>query len=224
MLQAEMELERNLGVIPMIKNIILDVGGVLLEYRWKDMLMDYGLSETEALKVGGLMLDDPLWTEMDLADSKGEQEIIQLYVKKYPEYAETISWFINHSEYMHVPREDVWERVHQLKQLGYKLYILSNYPETMFEKHARPASFMADLDGEVVSYQVSKVKPDPQIYHCLLKKYGLQPEECLFFDDRPENTAAAEKLGITAITVVSREFLLAKLDEIIKVGKIEWDV
>ena len=30
-----------------IKNIIFDVGDVLLSYRWKYMLMDYGLTETE---------------------------------------------------------------------------------------------------------------------------------------------------------------------------------
>ena len=33
-------------------NIIFDVGDVLLEYRWKQMLMDYGLSEEEAIRVG----------------------------------------------------------------------------------------------------------------------------------------------------------------------------
>ena len=206
-----------------IKNIIFDVGDVLLEYRWKDMLMDYGLSEDEAIKVGRLMFDDPLWTEMDLVDRSQEPRIISQYMEKYPEYADTISWFINHPEYMHVTREDVWERVHQIKQLGFHLYLLSNYPENMFEKHARHAAFLVDMDGEVVSYQVNKVKPDPEIYQCLLEKYKLQPQECLFFDDRPQNTEAAEKLGITAITVVSKDFLLEKLDEIIKIGKMPFD-
>lgn len=207
----------------MIKNIIFDVGDVLLEYRWKDMLMDYGMSDAEAIKVGRMMFDDPLWTEMDLADSKREQELVLQYTKKYPEYAETIVWFLNHAEYMHVSREDVWERVHQIKQLGYKLYILSNYPETMFEKHARHAAFMADIDGEVVSYQVNRVKPNHEIYQYLLEKYSLQPQECLFFDDRPQNVEAAEKMGIAAITVVSKDFLLEKLDEIIKMAKMPLD-
>ena len=200
----------------MIKNIIFDVGVVLLVYRWKDMLMDYGLPETEAVRVGTMMFEDPLWSKMDLADRKGEQAIVEAYLKKYPDDAETISWFLQHVELMHVPREDVWERVHRIKQLGYKLYILSNYPESMFETHARHASFMADMDGEVVSYQVHKIKPDPRIYKCLLEKYGLQPEECLFFDDRPQNTAAAEQLGIKSITVLSREFLLEQLDLILE--------
>ena len=54
----------------MIKNIIFDVGDVLLEYRWKDMLMDYGLSEAEAIRVGTLMFDDPLWRQLDYGKSE----------------------------------------------------------------------------------------------------------------------------------------------------------
>ena len=42
-----------------IKNIIFDVGDVLLSYRWKYMLMDYGLSEEEAVRIGTEMFDDP---------------------------------------------------------------------------------------------------------------------------------------------------------------------
>ena len=51
-----------------IKNIIFDVGDVLLSYRWKYMLMDYGLSEEEAVRIGTEMFDDPegLWGLLDL--------------------------------------------------------------------------------------------------------------------------------------------------------------
>ena len=51
-----------------IKNIIFDVGDVLLSYRWKYMLMDYGLTETEAVRIGTEMFDDPegLWGLLDL--------------------------------------------------------------------------------------------------------------------------------------------------------------
>lgn len=199
----------------MIKNIIFDVGDVLLEYRWKDMLMDHGLSAGQASDVRKLLFDDPLWTELDLSDSTRYEKITAAYMEKYPSYADTIQWFFTHIEYMHVPRRDIWELVHKLKEKGYRLYLLSNYPEVMFRKHTEGAAFMADLDGAVVSYQVHKVKPDPAIYQALLGKYDLAAEECLFFDDRPQNTEAAEKLGIQAVTVTSREFLAEKLREIL---------
>ena len=41
------------------KNIIFDVGDVLIEYRWKQMLMDYGLEEADEIRVGREMFDDP---------------------------------------------------------------------------------------------------------------------------------------------------------------------
>lgn len=202
-----------------IKNIIFDIGGVLLEYRWVDMLMDHGLSCSEALKVGTTMFDDPLWSGMDLTLAGEEQAIIQKYRQKYPEYGDTIAWFINHCEYMHVPRKDVWDRVHQLKELGYTLYLLSNYPETMFHRHTDDASFIRDMSGGIISFQVKQLKPSAEIYQSLLNKYNLIPEECLFFDDRPENTAGAEKQGIYAITVTSKDFLIGELDKIIAAKK-----
>ena len=68
-----------------IKNIIFDVGDVLLSYRWKYMLMDYGLTETEAVRIGMEMFDDPegLWGLLDLG-TVPQQEIIERYCRKYP--------------------------------------------------------------------------------------------------------------------------------------------
>lgn len=198
----------------MIKNIIFDVGDVLLEYRWKDMLKDYGLPDDEAYKVGNLMFNDNLWHEFDLANMTHD-EIVGQYLKNYPEYAEVMQWFMTHGELMHVKREDVWEKVHKLKEKGYGIYILSNYSQELFEKHTKDAPFISLADGIVVSYQIHITKPDEKIYRYLLDKYNLKAEECIFFDDREENTEAARKLGIEAITVTSREFLLDVLDKLL---------
>ena len=198
----------------MIKNIIFDVGDVLLEYRWKDMLKDYGLPDDEAYKVGNLMFNDNLWHEFDLANMTRD-EIVGQYLKNYPDYAEVMQWFMTHGELMHVKREDVWEKAQKLKEKGYGIYILSNYSQELFEKHTKDAPFISLADGVVVSYQIHITKPDEKIYHYLLDKYNLKAEECIFFDDREENTEAARKLGIEAITVTSKEFLLDELDKLL---------
>ncbi|MDE6615878.1 MAG: HAD family phosphatase [Lachnospiraceae bacterium] len=200
--------------VDMLKNIIFDVGDVLLEYRWHDMLTDYGLAYDEADKVGHLMFDDNLWHEFDIGNMHRD-EIIKQYIENYPEHAETMEWFITHGEFMHVKREDVWEKVHKLKEKGYGIYILSNYSEELFGKHTVDAPFIEWADGIVVSYQIHITKPDERIYKYLLDKYSLKAEECIFFDDREENTEGARKLGINAITVTSREFLLKELDKLL---------
>lgn len=74
-------------------NIIFDVGDVLLEYRWKQMLMDCGLSEEEAIRVGHELFDDndDLWHIFDLA-IMSDEEILNAYCKKYPDDAEIITF------------------------------------------------------------------------------------------------------------------------------------
>lgn len=198
----------------MIKNIIFDVGDILLGYRWKEMLLEHGLTEEMVNEVGERMFNDSLWNTLDLANLTVE-EVIGEYHKKYPKHAESIAWFIENGEKMHVPRPDVWEKIPRLKDKGYGIYLLSNYSEGLFKKHTAGASFMQEIDGMVVSYQVHITKPDNRIYRHLLDKYDLNPEECIFFDDRVENTEAAKKMGIESVTITSKEQLLELLEKII---------
>ena len=199
------------------KNIIFDVGDVLLDYRWQQMLMDYGLDESEAYRVGRELFDDPdgLWHEFDLG-VKSQEEIIQEFEKKHPEDAEVIRWFISHGEYMHVARPAIWKLVHQLKEAGYHLYILSNYPEILFKKHTQYADFMDDMEGMVVSYMLHVGKPERIVYQTLCDRYGLNKEECLFFDDRAENVQGAIDFGMRAKRVLSAKGLAVDLEELLR--------
>ena len=196
----------------MIKNLIFDIGDVLLEYRWKTMLIEHGMSEEDAVRVGTEIFRNPHWEVMDLG-TVDDEIIIEAYAKMYPEDAKTIEWFITHAEFMHVERKDVWERVYKLKDIGYKIYLLSNYPKKFFEKHMSNSEVLKAVDGAVISSNIYMMKPDRRSYRYLLNTYGLKPEECVFYDDRPENTEAARKLGIEAVTITSRQQLLEVLDE-----------
>lgn len=200
-----------------MKNIIFDVGDVLIEYRWKDMLVDYGLSMEEAIALGDKMFDNPLWHTLDLG-TMSDDEVIMEYAKLYKEDAHVIEYFIKHGEYMHVGRPEIWEKVHRLKNNGYHIYLLSNYSQGLFTKHTKDASFMNDIDGKVVSYQIHKAKPDKTIYQYLLDKYALKADECVFLDDREENTEAAASIGIKSFTVASRNYLSKLLTEWIDNG------
>ena len=200
-----------------VKNIIFDVGDVLLSYRWKYMLMDYGFTEEEAVRIGTEMFDDPegLWGLLDLG-TVSQQEIIERYCKKYPKDEKVIRWFIGHGEYMPVARPKVWELVHKLKEQGYKVYLLSNYSEELFKKHTEYADFMNDIDGLIVSYMIHKAKPDRAIYEALCEKYRLEPSEWLLFDDRLENVQAGVNYGMQAKQVLSKEGLVEDLEKIVQ--------
>lgn len=199
----------------MIKNIIFDVGDVLLDYRAAEMLMDYGMTREDALALDDLMFYDPLWHELDLGVMT-QEEVIKAYQEKYPEDAETIAWFIENGEQMHVARPKVWEKIRGLKKKGYGIYLLSNYSKELFRKHTKDASFMDDIDGMVVSYQVHMTKPEEGIYRYLLETYQLNAMECIFFDDRAENVDAAKKIGMSSVQITSQEVLLDQIEELLK--------
>ena len=201
------------GYKDMIKNLIFDVGGVLFDYRWKEMFMDYGLDEDNAIRVGTQMFNDPdrTWDIFDLG-IKSDEEIADIFCKKYPGDEDVIRWFIRHGEYMQVPRPKVWKKVHELKQKGYKIYILSNYPESLFKKHTEYADFMDVIDGLMVSYMIHKAKPAEDIYKALCDKYGLDRSESIFFDDRSENVEGAVKFGMKSVKILSEQVLLDELD------------
>ena len=199
-----------------IRNVIFDLGDVLIEYRWRDMLRDYGLSAQEAERVGTEMFDDPLntWHDYDLGAQT--QDIIAAFRREYPEDGDVIEYFIRHGEYMVVPRPHVWAKVHELKERGFRIYLLSNYPEQLFDKHTEYADFMSDLDGKVISCELGYGKPEPRIYEYLLQRYQLNARESIFFDDRKENVTAAEGCGIRARQVLSKEGMMSDLERILR--------
>ncbi|MCR4788530.1 MAG: HAD family phosphatase [Lachnospiraceae bacterium] len=198
----------------MYKNIIFDVGEVMFSYRWVEALAMGGISLEEAKVVGPKAFYDPLWTELDLG-IRPYFDVVSDLSKAYPEYSEAITNFLTNVENMPLDRPRVWEKVHELKKKGYRLFLLSNYSEYMFSRHTKGKPFIDDMDGMMISYMVHICKPDEGIYRALLEKYDLDPTESLFLDDRPENVEGAAKCGIEGIVVTGEDMLLGELDRLI---------
>lgn len=200
------------------KNIIFDIGDVLLSYRWFDMMTkDYGMDPLEAKEFGYWVFEDPLWSELDLGNYSVD-EIVKMFIDKKPEWEKEITWFIENCELMSVQRPDVYTRVHKLRERGFNIYLLSNYNASILWRHSKGASFYADIDGRIVSSEVNVIKPDEAIYKKLFDTYNLVPEESLFFDDREENIEGAKKCGMDGYIVTTEADLIDRLDEIITAG------
>lgn len=83
----------------------------------------------------------------------------------------------------------------ELKAAGYRLYVLSNMSRE-FIAFLRRLPVYRQFDGEVVSCEEAVIKPEPEIYRRLLTRFGLDPSETLFIDDRQANIDAAAREGI----------------------------
>ncbi len=69
----------------------------------------------------------------------------------------------------------------------------------------------------MISSEVKFVKPEIEIYQCLLEKYHLKAEETVFLDDRKDNIEAAEKCGIYGIVFQGYEEGKEELEKFIKI-------
>ena len=114
----------------MIRNLIFDVGDVLVEYRWFEMLTrDYGLSEAEAKRIGEEMFDNEIWVQGLDGGRLSLEEAIHQYELKYPDDVDVMGWFLRNGEQMAVKRPEVWDKVAALKEKGYKVLAVDMDPQ-----------------------------------------------------------------------------------------------
>ena len=98
-----------------------------------------------------------------------------------------------------------------MKNSGYHVYILSNYPRRTYQQAIEQLSFVEEADGAVFSFEVGSVKPEPKIYQTLLDKYHLVATESIFIDDKRKNLTAANAFGIATIQFQTREQVIEEL-------------
>ncbi len=187
----------------MIRNVVLDIGGVLADFRWKALMEELGFSKRTIEDLEKRVLLSPLWNELDRG-VMDHNDIIAEWIKQSPEYAKEITEFFNHSVDLVAQYDYTESFIKELKKQGLKVYILSNYPDFVFDLHSKTRyTFMSLVDGMVISGYVKMVKPNHDIYEFLLEKYNLKPEECVFLDDRQENIQGARNIGMKGIVFTS---------------------
>ena len=92
------------------------------------------------------------------------------------------------------PETLAWHK--QLKEHGLQTAILSNMGDSVLENIQSKFAWISDFDVLIWSFQHNMIKPQPEIYHLLLERLGMAPEETVFLDDKIENIEAARQLGI----------------------------
>jgi epoxide hydrolase-like predicted phosphatase len=87
----------------------------------------------------------------------------------------------------------------QIKNKGLKLIIHSNNFAERAAYYDKNFPFLKELFDKIYySWQTGFVKPDPRSYENLLADNGLEPAECLYFDDKQENIDIAKSLGLNS--------------------------
>lgn len=174
----------------MIKNIVFDMGNVIIRFDRELILDHYGVfgADRELLmREVFLSLD---WVRMDRGTLR-EPEAEARICRHVPERLhDTVHKLIYAWDDPIVPVEGMYELITELKGAGYRLYLLSNASVRQPEYWQRvPVSGL--FDGTLISSEVLLVKPQSEIYRLLCERFSLRPEECFFTDDSPANVEAA---------------------------------
>lgn len=196
-----------------IKNIIFDVGNVLMDYDWQTYLKSFGFSEEKYEKIARACFCNPMWNERDRG-TLPEEAYVQEFVNAAPEYEEDIREVMRRTPECISNMDYTRTWVEYLKDRGYHLYILSNYSHYMLDANRSMMNFLPYMDGVVFSCEVEMIKPEPEIYQYILEQYGLDPAATVFLDDRKENCQGAEKFGIHAIQFKSFPQAAAELEKL----------
>ena len=173
------------------KNIVFDLGGVVFMRDMKKCTQEF--IDFFSFVRGEVM--PHFWNEYDRGTLTIDQAIDHL-MERSGFSRETCASLVADAIAKQEAVRETELLIEELKAAGYRLYVLSNMSREFIE-FLRKIPVYRHFEGEVVSCEEGVCKPEPEIYRLLLSRYGLNPAETLFIDDRRENIEGAEREGIS---------------------------
>jgi len=193
-----------------VRAVIFDFGGVLCfhpdEPRWRRAAEAAGLPVSGFMAAfwahrirydAGLCQPEEYWQAVArTAGTRLEEsripELVRLEIELWNQYdTRVLAW------------------AGQLRAAGYRTAILSNLPRPLGEELRATPGFLDPFDHLTFSYELRKVKPQPEIYLDAIRGVGVEPSEALFLDDRPDNVEGAQAVGMKALIYSTWEDFVA---------------
>jgi putative hydrolase of the HAD superfamily len=195
----------------MVRNIIFDIGNVLLSFKPEEYLLKNNYPEAKRKIIHSDIFGSVVWLLLDNGDISTSEAIDRIAEKSSLRRSEIALVFNKRTEILSPIIENV-KLISGLKKSGYGLYYLSNFPSDIFDEVKSSYSFFKYFDGGIISAIAHCSKPNPEIFRLLLEKYRLSASECFFIDDHEENTIVAESIGMKVFftsgsTNIPNEFL-----------------
>lgn len=181
-----------------MKNIVFDMGKVLVDYDSSKVCRHFIEDEEEQKKVETAVFVSPEWILMDMGvlseedalekicrrlDTGHEKEMAKICLAHWHEYC---MW----------EKEGMAELVRELKEAGFGIYLCSNASLRLLGCYRDVIPGIEYFDGVLFSAEVKCMKPQKEMYDHLFERFGLKPEECFFVDDLQLNIDGAKECGM----------------------------
>lgn len=179
----------------MIKNIVFDMGGVILDFNLKKTVEQEFAPEYHDVIYEHVFGENSVWKTLDEGIYTFDQVIPGILEKLPEELHEKVSAMVtDFYDYM-PPFPETCELIKKLKENGYKIYLLSNATPRFFDRYLDVPAFQY-FDGLFISALYKLLKPNREIYEAFCNKFSLAPEECFFIDDLEANIKGAKDYGM----------------------------
>lgn len=197
---------------PRPTTVVFDLGNVLVGWdpsgplsdrmtrdQWNDFAAEAGFSELNALADSGVPITEIVARAAGSDPRHGE--IVEAYYDRFPRS-------------LTGPIDGMAEVVDELSDSGIRLLGLSNWSAETFHHAPQVAPAIGELEDVVVSGREGLIKPDPQIFELLSRRFDLDPERTVFVDDLQKNIDAAERLGFIGLLFTDATQLRSDLAEL----------
>lgn len=196
----------------MIKNIIFDVGNVLLKWQPETVVARFFPGE-QALLLTQIMFRSQHWRNLNLGKLT-EAELIHIYHQELGINGDLLRQLMQAVKESLLPVDHSLELLNNLYQSGYSLFSLTDNVHEIMAYLKLKYNFWDLFKGVVVSAEVGYLKPMKQIYQKLIDLYDLDPQQSVFIDDLQVNVEGAKALGMQGIQFLSARQCLIELNKI----------
>ena len=186
----------------MIKNVVFDMGWVLVKFDHIKLCRKYFNNEEDVKIVDKALFGGIEWLQYD----RGTINTIEIYelvkakidVRLHDGLNKLINNWYNDMEVI----VGTGEIIEKLKKKGYNIYILSNTNEKFYKlKHRLPG--IEYVDKTFISCEHKLLKPDIEIFKAFANTMRLNLDECFYIDDLLPNIEAATFLGMQGVVFES---------------------
>ena len=197
----------------MIRNVIFDMGNVLLDWDPKTRLSQMGFSEIHQKVLYEEIFRTIEWSMLDAGKIEVDEAVrkmcerLAFHVKcgfypfteeEIPQLVKEVKYVMDHPKDLVRPEKETQFLPQALKDAGYHCYLLTNASVLFRDYQSEIPAFLA-MEGIFVSAEHRMLKPDREIYEAMLSEFALKAEESVFIDDMPINVAGAIFCGMEGV-------------------------
>lgn len=182
----------------MVKNVVFDLGGVVLDWNPKRILDTH--FEDEALRERLLkeIFQHPDWLDLDRG-TVSEAGLVERLSARLGRPPAELQALIESARTSLTVKPDTLALMRRLHEGDVPLYCLSNMAQSTYEYLRERFDYWQMFKGVVISGALKLIKPDPAIFEHLLETHGLKAGETVFIDDSVKNVEGARACGLHAL-------------------------